>query len=84
MNLQSRGSVTLQPHNLSDVPLVDPNFLDDDFDKRVAIEAVREAMAFLNSPALKSDHIRFGAGPESMNDEDILVSTTCSELPSKL
>lgn len=73
MNLQSRGSVTLQSNNPSDPPLVDPNFLHEDFDKRAAIEAVRGAMAFLTTPALKNNHIRFAAGPESMSDEDILV-----------
>ncbi|KAL9602213.1 MAG: hypothetical protein Q9179_002617 [Wetmoreana sp. 5 TL-2023] len=73
MNLQSRGSITLRSKNPSDTPLVDPNFLHEDFDKRVAIEAVHEAMAFLQSPTLKENHVRYAAEPESMSDEDILA-----------
>ncbi|KAL8801687.1 MAG: hypothetical protein Q9182_004281 [Xanthomendoza sp. 2 TL-2023] len=53
MSLQSNGTVTLRSKDPSDPPLIDPKFLDDAFDKRVAIEAVREAMKFLNSPSLK-------------------------------
>ncbi|KAL8720282.1 MAG: hypothetical protein Q9181_007933 [Wetmoreana brouardii] len=75
MNLQSRGSITLRSKNPADTPIVDPNFLHEDFDKRVAIEAVREAMTFLECPTLKESHVRFAAEPESMSDEDILVKT---------
>ncbi|KAL8799231.1 MAG: hypothetical protein Q9200_007589 [Gallowayella weberi] len=73
MSLQSKGTVTLRSKKPSDPPLVDPKFLDDAFDKRVAIEAVREAMKFLNSPSLRKDHVRFAAEPESLTDKDILV-----------
>jgi len=77
MNLQSRGSVTLQSTDPSDTPLVDPNFLHEAFDRRVAIEAVREAMAFLETPSLKKDQVRMAAAPESMSDVDILVRRAC-------
>ncbi|KAL8688303.1 MAG: hypothetical protein Q9218_005754 [Villophora microphyllina] len=73
MSLQSRGTVTLRSKNPADPPIVDPNFLHEAFDKRVAIEAVREAMKFLNSPGLKKDHVRFAAEPDSLGDEDILA-----------
>ncbi|KAL8865234.1 MAG: hypothetical protein Q9174_006997, partial [Haloplaca sp. 1 TL-2023] len=72
MSLQSRGTVTLRSNNFADPPNIDPNFLKEPFDKRVAIEAVREAMAFLDSPALKRDHVRFAAEPKSLSDSDIL------------
>ena len=73
MSPQSCGSITLGSKNPSDPPLIDPNFLHEDFDKRVVIEAVREAMAFLNSPALMKDHVKFAASPEGTSDEEIMV-----------
>lgn len=73
MNPQSSGTVALRSKDPSDPPLVDPKFLDSAFDRRVAVEAFREAIKFLNSPSLKKDHVRFAAEPESLSDEDILV-----------
>ena len=77
MNLQSSGTVSLLSKDFSDPPNLEPNFLNDPFDKRIAIEAVREAMQFLSSPALKKDHVRFAAEPKSLNDNDILVCAPC-------
>ncbi|KAI4089480.1 MAG: hypothetical protein L6R37_008034, partial [Teloschistes peruensis] len=71
MSLQSSGTVTLRSKDSSDPPLVDPKFLDEAFDRRIAIEAVRETFKFLNSPSLTKDHVRFAAEPESLSDEDI-------------
>lgn len=78
MSLQSSGTVNLRSKDPSDPPLVDPKFLEDAFDKRVAIEAVREAFQFLNSPSLSKDHVRFAAEPESFSDEDVMVCLRCS------
>ncbi|KAL8967478.1 MAG: hypothetical protein Q9183_002904, partial [Haloplaca sp. 2 TL-2023] len=72
MSLQSSGTVSLRSKDFADPPNLDPSFLNDPFDKRVAIEAVREAVGFLNSPALKKDHVRFAAEPKSLSDSDIL------------
>ncbi|KAL8676377.1 MAG: hypothetical protein Q9186_007101, partial [Xanthomendoza sp. 1 TL-2023] len=82
MSLQSSGTVALRSKDSSDAPVVDPKFLDAAFDKRVAIEAVREALKFLNSPSLKKDHVRFAAEPKSLSDKDILafVSKTATSM----
>lgn len=77
MSLQSSGTVNLRSKDPSDPPFVDPKFLEDAFDKRVAIEAVREAFKFLNSPSLSRDHVRFAAEPDSMSDKDVLVCSGC-------
>lgn len=72
MNPQSSGSTTLQS-SYPKVPLLfDLNFLDHPFDKRVAIEAMRELLMVINSPAFQKDTIEMVHGPENDSDEDIL------------
>ena len=75
MNLRSSGTVTLHSSNPSDPALLDPNFLSHPFDRRIAIEAVREALDFLDTPALAKDRERIAAGPKGSSDEEILVRT---------
>jgi len=65
--------VTLQSSNPADLPIINPNFLAHPFDKRLAIESVRETLDFLNQPLMSEDSIRFAAGPEGGGDEEILV-----------
>ena len=59
--------------NPKDPPLIDPQFLTHPFDRRVAIESVREALKLLNLEALATDRIRLAAGPRGDSDEDIPV-----------
>ena len=73
MNVQSSGSITLRTSNASDPALVDPEFIHEDYDKRVAIEAIRDAMKFLKSPVLYKNHVSFTAWPDGDSDKDILV-----------
>lgn len=63
----------LQSANPADPPTINPNFLTHPFDKRLAIESVRETLEFLNQPLMSKDSIRLAAGPEGGGDEDILV-----------
>jgi len=79
MNPLSTGSITLQSANPSDPPIVDPQMLSHPFDRRVAIESMREAMTFLDT--LKSKYV---IGPEGRDDEAILVSFLLSSELSSL
>ena len=67
------GELKLLSSNPSDYPLINPNFLAHQFDKRVAIESVRETMEFLNKPLMAESSLRFAAGPAGITDEDILL-----------
>lgn len=75
MSRQASGEVTLQTSDPSDPPRIDPKFLDHPFDRRVAIDAVRETLDFLDTPGLAEDRERIGSGPYDRTDEEILVST---------
>ena len=72
-NYAARGSLTLKSADPKDPPVIDPKFLAEPFDRRVAIEAVRESLKFLNSPQMSKDQVRLAAGPEDQSDEAILV-----------
>ena len=74
MGGQAAGEVTLRSGDPKDPPLIDPKFLNHPFDRRVAIECVREALELLDLPALAKDQVRLARGPIGGSDEDILVS----------
>lgn len=79
-NFAARGSVTLKSTDPKDPPVIDPKFLAEPFDRRVAIEAVRETLKFLDMPQLAKDQVRLAAGPENQSDEAILVCC-CIQIP---
>ncbi|KAI4157202.1 MAG: hypothetical protein LQ342_008469 [Letrouitia transgressa] len=72
MGTQSLGQVTLRSKDPKEPALFDPSFLSHPYDRRVAIEAVREALAFLNSPTLAEHQDYIVDGPEDGSDEEIL------------
>lgn len=67
------GSLTLGSGNIDDPPVIDPKYLSHPFDRRVAIEAVRETLGLLQQPNIFKDQVRLAVGPKSTSDEDILV-----------
>ena len=79
-NFAARGSVTLKSTDPKDPPVIDPKFLAEPFDRRVAIEAVRETLKLLDMPQLAKDQVRLAAGPENQSDEAILVCC-CIQVP---
>lgn len=72
-NFAARGSVTIKSADPKDLPTIDPKFLAEPFDRRVAIESVRETLELLDSPHLAKDQVRLATGPEDRSDEAILV-----------
>ena len=68
------GEVKLRSSNPAEPPAIDPAFLSHPFDCRVAIEAVREALEFLDTPSLAKHQLRLAEGPQVRSDEEILVS----------
>lgn len=49
---RSRGSVTLRSARPEDLPIVDPNFLDDPYDLKTSAEGVRISREIMSQPAL--------------------------------
>ena len=74
MNGQAAGEVKLSSKDPKDPPLLDPKFLSHPFDRRVAIESVREALEFFDMPGLAKDQVRLATGPQLRSDEEILVN----------
>lgn len=50
----SRGTIILNSSNPLDYPIIDPNFLNTEFDKTVMREAIRSVQTYLRAPAFKT------------------------------
>ncbi|KAI1097284.1 putative GMC oxidoreductase [Jackrogersella minutella] len=71
-NAHSRGEATLQSSD-PNVPLkLDPKFLAEPFDRRIAIESLRSTMRVTQHEAFAKDTIAQLVGPKSDSDEDLL------------
>ncbi|KAI0119603.1 putative GMC oxidoreductase [Daldinia grandis] len=71
-NAQSRGEVTLQSADPDAALRIDPKFLATAFDRRAAIEALRDALRFVRSEGYARDNVSTITGPASDSDEDLL------------
>ena len=72
-NYAARGSVSLKSADPKDPPVIDPKFLAEPYDRRVAIEAVRETLKLIDSPQMVKGQVRLATGPEDRTDKAILV-----------
>jgi len=68
-NNLSKGSVSLRSSNPRDLPIIDPKFLEHPFDKRIAIETVREAIKIAQAPAYKGVIQKMVHGPGARTSE---------------
>lgn len=72
-NAQSRGEVTLQSADPA-LPLkFDPRFLAEPFDRRAAIESLRDAFRFVKYEGYAKDNVAMMAGPAGDTDEELLA-----------
>jgi choline dehydrogenase-like flavoprotein len=72
LNSQVRGEVTLQSSD-PNLPLkFDPKFLSHPFDRRVAIEILRDMLEVTNNTAFAKDTVAPIAVPKSDSDKDLL------------
>ncbi|KAK2687941.1 hypothetical protein QWA68_012592 [Fusarium oxysporum] len=71
-NAQSQGEVTLQSSD-PNVPLkFDPKFLASPFDRRAAIESLRDAFRLVKHDGYAKDNVAMLAGPQGDSDEELL------------
>ncbi|KAK2795801.1 hypothetical protein FQN52_003651 [Onygenales sp. PD_12] len=71
-NAQSRGELRLQSADPNMPLLLDPKFLSHPFDRRVAIDSLRDAMRVAKHPSFTKDKLAELAAPKSESDEDLL------------
>ncbi|KAK2795978.1 hypothetical protein FQN51_009523 [Onygenales sp. PD_10] len=71
-NAQSRGELRLRSADPNVPLLVDPKFLSHPFDRRVAIDSLRDAMRVAKHPSFTKDKLAELAAPKSESDEDLL------------
>lgn len=71
---RSRGSIKLRSSNPADEPIIDPNYLDDPYDRQMAIKSVRIIREVLAQNAISSiiEHERL-PGPQAQTDEAIMA-----------
>jgi choline dehydrogenase len=69
---RSRGTVSLRDANPLGPPKIAPNFLSEEIDRKVMVEAVRKAMEVLQSDALGKFRKRIISPPDRGSDEGIL------------
>ncbi|KAA9010033.1 GMC family oxidoreductase [Histidinibacterium aquaticum] len=69
---RSRGTVRLSSDRVEDAPLIDPNYLADPYDRKMAIEGLKLAREVMNQPAFSDFVARERMpGPDVQTDEDL-------------
>lgn len=71
-NAQTRGEVTLQSSDPNDPLLFNPKFLAHPFDRRVAVEALRDSFRLVKHEAYAKDNVDALAMPAGESDEELL------------
>lgn len=71
MNAQSTGSISLASSDPTAPMLIDLGYLSHPYDRRVAIEALRAAMALSRVPTFDRVIEKVLVGPKSESDEDL-------------
>jgi choline dehydrogenase-like flavoprotein len=69
-NAQARGTVTLQSADPNVALLFDPNFLAHPFDRRAAVESLREVLRFTKTEAYARDTLGTVAAPPPEGEDD--------------
>jgi hypothetical protein len=67
------GDVSLQLANADDPPIMNPNLSSHSFDRRVVIEATRQVLEIMESPACARDTVGVSNAHKVKSDEDILA-----------
>ena len=73
LNPTSRGSVSIKSPHFSDAPLIVPNYLNTDEDRKVAVDSLRVTRRIVAQPALaKYGPVEWKPGMQYESDEDLL------------
>ena len=69
---ESRGEVTLKDRNPLSSPIINPNFLDSDKDRKQLLEGVKKTIRIMSSEPLKSEIKKDLLLLESMSDNELM------------
>ncbi|KAL2752966.1 hypothetical protein ACRALDRAFT_1044971 [Sodiomyces alcalophilus JCM 7366] len=72
-NAQSRGEATLQSADPNEPLRFDPKFLSTSFDRRAAVESLRDALRFAEYEGYARNNVAMLAGPQGDSDEELLA-----------
>jgi choline dehydrogenase len=70
---KSRGTVSLRSNNPKDFPVIQPNFLEAEDDRKVLIEAGRKALEVMQAPAFDACRKEIILPPDSASDDAWLL-----------
>jgi choline dehydrogenase len=72
LNPTSRGHVRIRSGNFRDAPLISPNYLATDDDRKVAADSLRQVREIMSQPAMKSyQPEEYKPGPQYQSDDDL-------------
>jgi choline dehydrogenase len=72
LNPTSRGTVKIRSHKFEDAPLIAPNYLSTEEDRKVAADSLRVTRRIASQPALaKFKPVEWKPGPQYETDEDL-------------
>lgn len=73
LNPTSRGHVRIASNNFRDAPVISPNYLDTDEDRKVAAQSLRQVREIMAQPALQAyEPEEFKPGIQYQNDEELV------------
>ncbi|KAH9890315.1 GMC oxidoreductase-domain-containing protein [Xylariomycetidae sp. FL2044] len=82
---RSRGTVTLASREITDLPLINPNWLTDPIDVEVAVAGYKRARAVFQTSTvgqILADPEEYYPGPQVQTDEEILEAIKNSLVPA--
>ena len=72
LNPTSRGSIKIASANFRDAPLISPNYLDTEEDRKVAADSLRQVRAIMAQPAMAQyEPSEFKPGVQYQSDEEL-------------
>ena len=72
LNPLSRGSIHISSKNYNIPPKIDPNYLSDPIDKKVAVQSIKLARKIINQPAMKKySPTEYAPGEKFQSDIDL-------------
>lgn len=74
VNPNSKGRIRLRSGRPTDAPLIQPNYLDTDFDRRTMVNAIRATRQVIDQPAFDAYRGKeIAPGPDKQSDEDLMA-----------
>lgn len=74
VNPSSKGRIRLRSGRAGDAPLIEPNYLDTEFDRRTMVDAIRATRQVIDQPAFDAYRGKeLAPGADKQSDEDLVA-----------